>query len=198
MGKPVNREAIAKRLGVSFRTTYNLEKRGMPTLGNSRFDPEACEAWYREYQERGQKPTNLVEAETRLKTAQAQIQELKLAQARRELVPTLLIGQVWERVVGAFRSRILSIPRKAIPRLRGVSGDAAKEKILNGMICEALDELAGADYSGILLGAVESVAPGNGVGEGAPATDGEPVGGPAPRPVARGKRRARKVEHNKG
>jgi phage terminase Nu1 subunit (DNA packaging protein) len=203
MGKPrkpeiVGVDVISQDFGVTTRQVWNYLKKGLPQEARGKFDRVKAMAWWQEFRESGGKNTTLVQAETRLKTAQAQIQELKLAQARGELVPTPLIGKVWERVIGSFRSRMLSIPRKAIPRLRGISGDAAKEKILNGMVCEALDELAGADYSGILGRALEDVTPGDGTGEGAPPVDGESVGGPAPRPVSRGKRRAGEVEHRAG
>ncbi|MDA8122257.1 MAG: hypothetical protein M0Z38_06800 [Deltaproteobacteria bacterium] len=203
MGRPrkpeiVGIDVIARDFGVIPRQVRNYLKKGLPQTAPGRFDRVKAMEWWQQFVKGGGKNPTLVEAETRLKTAQAQIHELKLAQALGEFVPTSLVGKVWERVAGAFRSRVLSIPRKAIPRLRGVSGDAAKEKILTGMVCEALDELAGADYSGILGRAVEDIAPGNGDSEGASAVDGESVGGPAPRPVRRGKRRAGQVEHRAG
>ena len=193
--KFVTADFLATERGVTSRQIRNYEHKGMPKAGPNKYPLDDCREWIDKFMEsKGTNPT-LRDAEVRLKTAQAEVQELKLASARGELLPAKLVGALWEKAIGAFKVRMLSIPRKSIMKLRGVKTDTAREKVLTGMICEALDDLAVADYSGVINGVIEDVFRGDTPGEEPPAADDQPVGGSIPGAKPRKQRTARKMEY---
>ena len=191
----VSADYLAVEFGVTSRQVRNYERKGMPKRGPNRYPLDECREWQQKFMESNGADPSLRDAEIRLKTAQAEAQELKLAAARRELLPTKLVGALWEKAIGAFKVRMLSIPRKSVMRLRGAKTDTAREKVLTGMICEALDELAVADYSGVVDGVVENVFRGDPPGEEPAAVDDQPVGRSVPDPKPRKQRATRKMEH---
>jgi phage terminase Nu1 subunit (DNA packaging protein) len=150
MAGSTDREAIATILCVTLRNTFYLEKRGMPRLADGTFDPDAVLEWYQEYKSGGMKSSSLVKADTRLRMAQAGIQELKLAQARGEYFPAHIVRTAWERAVASCRSRLLSIPGKLAPQIVSCNSIAEVNDAIKKAVCEALDELAIGDYSGIV------------------------------------------------
>lgn len=192
--KFVTAEFLASERGVTSRQIRNYERKGMPKAGPNKYPLDACREWIQKFSESGGADPSLRDAEVRLKTAQAEVQELKLASARGELLPAVLVGALWEKAIGAFKARMLSIPRKSVIRLRGVTGDTAREKLLTGMICEALDDLAVADYSGIINSVIADAYRSDPPGEEPAAADGKPVGGRVSRPVARKQRAVGKME----
>jgi phage terminase Nu1 subunit (DNA packaging protein) len=146
------RESIAAILRVTVRNTFYLEKRGMPRLADGTFDPDAVLEWYQEYKSGGMKASSLVEADTRLRLAQAGIQELKLAQAEGKSFPAHIVCSAWEKAVASCRSKLLSIPGKLAPQIVSCNSTADVKDVLERDIYESLDELAIADYSGIVEG----------------------------------------------
>jgi phage terminase Nu1 subunit (DNA packaging protein) len=159
----IDRAALADILSVTERTTFNLEKKGMPCVGRSRFDADACLAWYQEYLQTGcGKPSSLIEADTRLRTAQAGIQELKLAQAQGESFPAGVVVSAWEKAVTSCRARILSVPGKLAPQVVSCNSIAEVKDAIERALFECLDELAIADYSGVFAEHKEDDASGDG------------------------------------
>ena len=146
----------------------------------------------------GEQSSDIASERARLTREQADKMAMENAKSRNELIPAPLVQKSIERAFSAFGSRIDAIPRKAVPRLKGCSGDAAREKLLRELIREALHELSAFDFSGIIRSDGEG-SPVGGNGAATPAgPDDQPVGGPVPHPVGGGKRGAGQVEHVAG
>jgi phage terminase Nu1 subunit (DNA packaging protein) len=196
---------IAKLLDLTERRIQQLTREGViPKTERGRYElVPAVRGYIRYLRDRsvgrdGVVIPDIAAERARLTREQADRVAMENAKARGELIPGLLVQKSIERVFAAFGSRINAIPRKAVSRLKGCSGDAAREKILRKMIKEALHELSAFDFSGIIRSDGEG-SPVGGNGAAAPAgPDGEPVGGRISRPVARGKRGAGQVEHVAG
>lgn len=197
MSRSVDRQKLARLLAVTERTTHNLEKKGMPALGGGKFDPDAALEWYQGYKESGGKPGTLVEAETRLKTAEAELKEIKLAQARGELIPRDMVATALSQIFSAVQSRFTGyskrlIPQLAIPQKFWPESIAAADRILY----EILDDLAEAkDVPRIVAESAKSAEVGDEAPEAAVEADREPVGRQAPKAKPRGQRRTRSVVH---
>ena len=193
---------IAKLLDLTDRRVQQLTSEGViPKTERGRYElVPAVRGYVRYLRDRsigkdGAVTPDIASERARLTREQADKMAMENAKARGELIPTPLVQKSIERAFSAFGSRIDAIPRKAVPRLKGCSGDAAREKVLREMIREALHELSAFDFSGIIRSDGESSPLG---GNGAAATAGpedQPVGGRIPRPVGGGKRGAGQVEH---
>jgi len=73
--------------------------------------------------------------------------EIKVSQTQGQLIHIDDVAREINTVLNATRQHILSIPRKAAPILRGVETDTDREKILQDLIYDALNELANIPYS---------------------------------------------------
>jgi len=135
-------EAVAKRLHVTKRTVYNLEKIGMPKIGPSKYDLAACEKWYADYTGREGLPPEVSFQRGRWLKAKADREELSLARDRGELVPLADIVKTWEGRIGACRSRLLGIPGRISPEVVACSDIREVHAIIQARIYEALDELS--------------------------------------------------------
>ena len=82
------------------------------------------------------------EARTRKVNAEAQIAEIELEKVRGELVPAEDVVNAWNDVLGALKSKLLSIPTKGAPILSTESKAGVCQKILEDLINEALEELS--------------------------------------------------------
>ena len=82
------------------------------------------------------------EARTRKVNAEAQIAEIELQKVRGELVPAEDVVNAWNDVLGALKSKLLSIPTKGAPILSTESKAGVCQKILEDLINEALEELS--------------------------------------------------------
>src|SRR3972149_6197513 len=138
---------IAKDCGITPRQIWNLVRdRGLPQCSTGRFKRKDVAEWWGKYKAAGGADPRLREVEIRLKSVQAEAQELKLATVRGGLISASLLVKALEQVFTAFGARIEAIPRKAVPRLETLSGDAAREKLLRDLGREALSELSNFDF----------------------------------------------------
>src|SRR3990172_2903447 len=151
---------IAKLLDLTPRRVQHLANEGViPRAEKGRYElVPAVRGYIRYLRDRavgkdGVVIPDIASERARLTREQADRVAMENAKARGELLPAVLVGRAWEKAITSFRARMLVLPRKAVPRLRGASGDAAKEKILSGMVREALNELVASDCSGIVDGA---------------------------------------------
>lgn len=196
---------IAKLLDLTDRRVQQLTSEGViPKTERGRYElVPAVRGYIRYLRDRsigkdGAVIPDIASERARLTREQADKMAMENAKARGELIPTPLVQKSIERAFSAFGSRIDAVPRKAVPRLKGCSGDAAREKVLRDLIKEALHELSAFDFSGIIRSDGEG-SPLGGNGAASPAgPDDQPVGGRISRPVARGKRGAGQVEHVAG
>ena len=87
------------------------------------------------------------EARTRKLNAEAQIAEIELQKVRGELVTAEDVVTAWTDVIGAVKSKMLSIPTKGAPILATEEVAGVCQTILEDLINEALEELANYDPS---------------------------------------------------
>jgi hypothetical protein len=126
----------------------------------------------------------------RLTKAQADKTELEARELSGEMVHAEHVIESWGRMLGALRSRLLSIPQKAAPRARGAMSDEEAASLVEVEVLEALEELS-SDGLPDRTRARRARAPAD-----AAATakaDGKPVGRRTSAPVAGKRGRARKV-----
>jgi phage terminase Nu1 subunit (DNA packaging protein) len=177
--------------------SQQLAKEGvLPKADNGRFELiPTVKAYIRYLRDRamgrdGEFSSDIASERTRLIRENADRVAMENAKARGELIPAPLVRVSVERTFTAFKARIEAIPRKAVPRLKGIAGDAARERVLRELNREALSELSNFDFDRLVGGVEKELACG---GEGPSASagpHGEPVGGRPPGPVPRGQRRA--------
>lgn len=176
MGMIVNASKLAEIIGVTSRTISTWRREGMPIREEAGrqtlFDSSEAIQWLLGRETSGGDPETIA-ARRRIACAEAGRRELRLSRERGESVPLALVGPVWQRATGAFRSRMLALPRTAVPRLRRSPGDAAREKVLTELVHEALNDLAATDYGKIVHAVVKE-----GAGENNMAAKGaDPEGG---------------------
>jgi phage terminase Nu1 subunit (DNA packaging protein) len=79
----------------------------------------------------------------RLARAQADLTELRAAEFARELVRVADVETEWGRMLGALRSRLLSLPTRVAPDVAVESDPAVCATIVQDVVIEALGELSG-------------------------------------------------------
>jgi hypothetical protein len=110
----------------------------------------------------GGKPADVEEAKARKLAAEAELAEITLAKARRELVAIDAVAQAVGDEYAAVRAKLLSLPTKLAPLVAIEEREAACRDLIERGITEALNELS-RDAAAI----VDCAAPGAGDGAGA-------------------------------
>lgn len=82
------------------------------------------------------------EAETRLKTLQADKVEIELKQISKELIPVDIVSDALIKMVLRVKSRLLQIPSTVAPLAVGNSDVYAIQKLIEDGVREALEELS--------------------------------------------------------
>jgi len=140
---------LMEAFGVSKQTIYNFVAEGMPKLAENSYDLVACFRWRLDRAEARAEQilagSELKRQETRWKKAQADLQELRLAERRGQLAPVALVKQEWGKQITAARTQFLSMPSKVTPRLRGAKSPGELRAILDTEIRQILDDLASSD-----------------------------------------------------
>jgi len=73
---------------------------------------------------------------------QADKLEAKLAAKRGDMTSLTEVVMEWSDLVNAFRQEMLSLPVRASDSIPGINDRSAAERILTGMVYEALSELS--------------------------------------------------------
>lgn len=175
---------IAKLLDLSERRVQQLTREGViPKSERGRYElVPAVRGYIRYLRDRtvgrdGVVIPDIAAERARLTREQADRAAMENAKLRGELLVAPAVQKALERTFVAFKARIEAIPRKAVPRLKGVTGDAAREKVLRELNREALSELTSFDFDRLIGGAQQDLA-GGGEGLETPAgPDGLAVGG---------------------
>lgn len=89
----------------------------------------------------------LTQAKTRLTTARAEREELKLAQQRGMLIAIDTVAEQWAENAGNVRKKLLALEAKLPGMLQG-KGIAEMSRIIHEEIYQALNELAGSYQPG--------------------------------------------------
>jgi phage terminase Nu1 subunit (DNA packaging protein) len=128
----------------------HVKDHGMPRVSRGEYDLVQCVHWYIDYKDqlikearRGDESEQ--QARARLVKATANLRELELARARREVIPVATVQIVWERIVVSFKTKVLSIPTKLPQRLVACKDINQIKDLLEREIGEALNELSKAE-----------------------------------------------------
>lgn len=181
-GREVNKSEAAAFFGVSIGTIDQWINRGLPSerrdknvILNTAQVTQWLEAQAAERVSGAGSPAGtLDEARVRKTNADAALAELQLQRERGEVVNIADVARTVGEEYAAVRAKLLAIPTKLAPRVAIEADENACRELLAREITEALNELV-----------ADSVTEGAGREYEAPAgSDGEPVGGPVPAPVA--------------
>jgi phage terminase Nu1 subunit (DNA packaging protein) len=142
----------------------HVKEHGMPRVGRGEYDLVQCVHWFIDYKDqlikearRGDETEQ--QARARLVKATADLRELELAAARRELISVGTVKFLWERIVVSFKTKILSIPSKLPQRLIVCKDINQIKDLLEREIYEALSELSKSDIDISKLGGFEETRP---------------------------------------
>lgn len=127
----------------------------------------------------------------RLTKAQADKTELEASELQGQMVRAEWVIEEWSRMLGALRSRMLSIPTKTAPRARGAMTDEEAATMIEIEVVEALQELSDDGLDPTTRARQQRRAASNAP---AAAADGQRVGRRVPAAVPGKRGRARKVE----
>lgn len=141
-------QRIASLLDLTPRYITKLVKeKGFPRIAPGKYDDDSSVRWYVRFQrkrieelERGSESEQ--RARARLHSALADIKQMDLAERRRQLVSIPDVIREIERILVAMRAKILSIPKKAAPRLVGKKKPSQIEALLEKYVHEVLHEIA--------------------------------------------------------
>lgn len=161
---------VAGLFGKSSRWIAELRAKGvMPADGATL--REFVDAWI-EYQTGSGEAGDLEAERTRLTKEQADAQELRNAQLRRELLPADQVANAMQAVLTNFRRRALGLPNNLAQRLAATSDRQAVDDILSDAMGSMLTALSETDFDVLLNGADRSAEDdGNGI---ATAAEAEP------------------------
>lgn len=146
MGEIVNKAKLAAILGYSERHLTKLQKEGMPTEKTgtrgekNEYDTAKVIAWI--IKRESDAITKMDAAKLRLVEAQADLEELRVAEKREELISITQMKLMWAGVLGTFRQRIQSLPTRLTPQIIIQKDPKKIEKIIKDGCNEALNELA--------------------------------------------------------
>ncbi|MEW6718903.1 MAG: terminase small subunit [Thermodesulfobacteriota bacterium] len=160
MGEIVNGKRLGAIFGVEPRTISNWRKEGLPVhedQGRGKdtlYDTAVTHQWLLARDgAAGTRDPGTVAARRRLLEIEAERRAIHLAREQGEVVLADDAEKLWSAQVTACRSRLLAIPTKATPRVVGLENHAEVNDVLQTLIYEALDELAGGNLD------VEEVQP---------------------------------------
>lgn len=136
---------IAQHLDLSTRQIRELQSAGVFTKGATL--DEARLAYIRRLREQaaGRAATNgldLISERARLAKMQADKLEIELAAKRGDLISLIEAIKGWSDLVNAFRQKMLTLPIRASESIPGIADRRNAERILTGMVHEALSELS--------------------------------------------------------
>lgn len=136
---------IAQHLDLSTRQIRELQSIGVFTKGATL--DEARLAYIRRLREQaaGRAATNgldLTSERARLAKMQADKLETELTAKRGDLISLTEAVKGWSDLVNAFRQKMLSLPVRASDSIPGITDRRNAERILTGMVYEALSELS--------------------------------------------------------
>jgi phage terminase Nu1 subunit (DNA packaging protein) len=178
---------IAKLLDLSERRVRQLTGEGViPKAERGRYElVPAVRGYIRYLRDRamgrdGGAVPEISTERARLVKLRADAMEMENARTRGEYLPRELVRKSWERAVTSCRGRLLSLVDKAAPQVVACSSIPEVKDLLQKEVYEALDELAGADYSGCVALDKGDPLPGIRADQTPANLNGCEVGGPVP------------------
>lgn len=158
MGKIVNQRELTEIVGCTNNTVAAWRSEGMPCLAtagkkgeSSKYDTEAVIEWLRGRAagSGGSEDINARYEQARLTKLKADNEALDVAEKEGSLVEAAAVAGVWDRLLGNFRSRLLSLPSALADELAPLTDPREVQAVLKVTINQALEELANADVDEI-------------------------------------------------
>lgn len=152
----VSAQQLAELYGVDRRTVTNWVNSAPPCPSDMRgrvreFDTVAVARWREQQAARKAveqqvplKPVDLEEARCRYETARAELEELKLAQLRRQLLHVDDVSKELDRILQGLRAFLLSLPAAWADRLGACLSTAERQLMLADCVAEAMPLLEAA------------------------------------------------------
>lgn len=153
--KPLSQAAVARALGMTPANLVKLRKQGCPV-----HSIEAAQAWREANQNvaarlplpqdlqpdaEGASPGESHDsARTRLRIAEADLLELKLAEERGEVIRVEAVKAALSVAMATVREALLQIPSRLAPLLAADTDPASVQNLLHAEIHQTLEHLAGA------------------------------------------------------
>jgi phage terminase Nu1 subunit (DNA packaging protein) len=148
---------VAKLLLLTERRVQQLTREGvLPRADRGRYElAPVVQAYVRYLRDRALPgeaegvSEDFQKARARRTAAEANMAEMRAAEARGELIPAQDVREVLTSVLGRVRSKLLSLPAKLAPQMVNLGSVVHAEEHIRGAVHEALAELAGTQVAGI-------------------------------------------------
>lgn len=147
---PGNGAQLAKLLNLTLPQCYNLANSGtIPSPDNGVWDLAACAHAYIKYLQgrAGEEKRDYAVERTRLTKAQADKVEMEIKVLEGKLLGSEIVEKVWSDMVLSFKSKILGMPSRAAFAVLSLNTPSEIEKMLEGIVYEALSELSNFESS---------------------------------------------------
>ena len=147
---------VTEWLGITAQALGDLAKRGVvPKAGRDKWSLKAVVVAYTEHMRevaagrRGDaaEALDLVQERAQLARAQREHQDMKNAELAGRLLPAEQVNAAVADAFARVRSHLLRLPMKATSRARDLTGPAEIRTVLDGLVRDALDELADTDVT---------------------------------------------------
>lgn len=137
---------VAELLSLTQRRVQQLIKdRILPRPNKREYDMAGCVYGYIKFlrdRAGGNGDLSLNEERARLAKAQANLQEIKIAELKRELIPASKIAESWGRIVTAAKLQFLALPDRLSQMLETTSTTNGRRTIIDAEIKNILDGLS--------------------------------------------------------
>lgn len=142
MSHGLTQQQVSALLDLTTRRVQQMESaaEGPPRSADGSYDPRALGEWMRKKTVDGADKARLIKAQADKATMEA-------AAMSGELVSVLEVKRFWQKVCGAMRSRLISIPPSFAPLVIGLSAPEI-QALLQRAINEALGELSSDGFPG--------------------------------------------------
>lgn len=166
MGRVVNQRELSELLGVSSNTIAAWRSEGMPCLAtagkkgeSSRYDTEEVFEWVKGRAARTQSTDNIDAKyeQARLTKLKADNEALDVALKEGSLIEAAAVADVWERLLGNFRARMLALPAALADELAVLDDPREVQAVLKVTMNQVLEELANTDVDEICPCAEENI-----------------------------------------
>ena len=142
-------KAVAEILGITDRQVRNLRDEGV--LSEARpglFSLKTVLRQYLDFKLGGRDDqANLIAKKAEREAVKAEIERMRLEEARRNLIPAEDVERAMSAMLSNFRTRLLEIPMKHAATMAQVKDQGEAFDILNRAITEALEEISEFDVA---------------------------------------------------
>ena len=153
-GQIVTRAGLADVFGVALPTIDGWVRSGCPFIQRGgrgkewQFNTADVASWLKEKAKEesvGAGPIDIEEARLRKLTAEAEMAELELAKARKEVAPIREFELAQSSIMAAIRQNVMNVPSRAVLQLLGCTDESEFKSKLRTELVLALETAAEAD-----------------------------------------------------